>query len=377
VKSEFINNIINNEKLVQINELKLSSETSVEVQKYILETIADFTSLEMNKRPFVAPDDQSRALSLISHHNLEAIFQSMILQETVPAEIWASWKNNRIFTLFKNTQTLKCTAQITDMLAASGIESVIMRGLPLSHLAYPDPGMRPMHDIDVLISPDDIVEFERVMESNGHKPIERLRSQLVYEIEGNIFEFHWSVLTAKRYRNTLNSQNLIKRKVTYTFQEGTIYSLSNEDELIELILHLFVHHDLNRFLSLVDIALIIRHRNIDWNYIISFCKNTGLSKMFFLTLSFVNNIFDLGKSSEISPLLTGKENASKYHDAYLKYLFGGITLKHYFSHKASLLYVAESSSLKALQFFRFFSKSEFRTLMTHIRIKKSVTEKNH
>ncbi len=49
------------------------------------------------------------------------------------------------------TETL---AEIIAALRAARIESVVLKGGALAHILYPEPGLRPMEDLDILVSPD-------------------------------------------------------------------------------------------------------------------------------------------------------------------------------------------------------------------------------
>lgn len=43
--------------------------------------------------------------------------------------------------------------EIIDALSAAGIEAVVLKGAALMHLLYPEPGLRPMRDLDLLVAP--------------------------------------------------------------------------------------------------------------------------------------------------------------------------------------------------------------------------------
>ena len=53
-------------------------------------------------------------------------------------------------------------------LAAQGIEAIVLKGGILSHLAYPEPGLRPMEDIDLLLAPDSLAAARHTLLSLGY-----------------------------------------------------------------------------------------------------------------------------------------------------------------------------------------------------------------
>jgi hypothetical protein len=51
-----------------------------------------------------------------------------------------------------------------------GIETFLLKGAALAHLVYPEPGMRPMKDLDFLVRPQDARSLELVLVNLGYQP---------------------------------------------------------------------------------------------------------------------------------------------------------------------------------------------------------------
>jgi hypothetical protein len=57
-----------------------------------------------------------------------------------------------------------------------GIDALVLKGGVLAHLIYPEPGLRPMEDIDILVSPDQLGKAHEVLSSKGYSaPLEKTR----------------------------------------------------------------------------------------------------------------------------------------------------------------------------------------------------------
>ena len=59
---------------------------------------------------------------------------------------------------------------LSDILVAfevAGIPVLVLKGAALAHLVYPQPGLRPMRDIDLLVKPDDVAHARRLLGQLG------------------------------------------------------------------------------------------------------------------------------------------------------------------------------------------------------------------
>ena len=66
-------------------------------------------------------------------------------------------------------------------LSEQGIEALVLKGGALAHLVYPEPGLRPMEDIDILVAPDCTSLAREVLLSLGYvAPLESSRYDRLY-----------------------------------------------------------------------------------------------------------------------------------------------------------------------------------------------------
>ena len=93
-----------------------------------------------------------------------------------------------------------------------------------------------MEDIDILVAPSRRSDLLEVLKKNGHEPEKLLRSQDVFRINGFYFEIHYSFLTAKRYRGRIDTDAFIDSRRPVETKDGVFYCLSDENELIGLVL---------------------------------------------------------------------------------------------------------------------------------------------
>jgi hypothetical protein len=156
---------------------------------------------------------------------------------------------------------------------------------------------------------------------------------------------------------------MLDARVRIGAAEGIIYRLPIEHELIELVAHAFVHHELQGFTRIMDIALVMARPGIDWEAIGTWCRNARLSNMYLFTLSFADALFGGGDEAfrkHIHAKLPWR--AGRLFASYAKLYFGGDNLLHYFCRKKNMFYVAERPGVKLNQFWRLFSASHFREM---------------
>jgi hypothetical protein len=70
-------------------------------------------------------------------------------------------------TWFSNQGRLAQLVQVRDALAEVDVEMVVLKGVALAYGAYPNPGLRPMDDLDLMVRPVDVKRALGVLEGRG------------------------------------------------------------------------------------------------------------------------------------------------------------------------------------------------------------------
>lgn len=334
-------------------------------KRFVLDVLTAFVKDQSEKLGIPKDLDWEWTAPLVSSHDLGPLFKLTLPDQSLPESVLRQWLREEQITFVRNTRALSAALTLSEILDMASINSAVIRGLPLAHRVYPSLTVRPMDDVDVLISPKDRQSLEAVLEKNGYQPAKRLRSQLVYHIYGTVFEIHWSLITPKRYRKSVSSEMLLEDRKTLELSEGKIYHLSEFNELIGLVAHLFVHHELDGFIQLLDIALLARKSSTNWNRLSEWCQKNRLSRMYLFTLSFANKMFDLGLDSQLElfnqslPLDT-----DRVFQAYTDKLFRNDRLNHYWRRQRNLFFVAESNSIKFRQALRMIAYDELKKFLS-------------
>ncbi len=329
-------------------------------QQFILDVVRCFIKKENKGQLIPKYLNWTWINNIVLNHNLGPIFKHTLAGHEVPEFISTQWNQEQLITFVKNTRALFSAIKLFKIMDAAAIPSAVIRGISLSNHIYPGDclSLRPMCDVDMLIRPCDRENVKNVLDAEGIHIVKRLRSQLVYRVNDIAFEIHWSLLTPKRYRFAVNSEIFLETRQRIDLPEGRIYCLSYEYELIGLIVHAFVHHELKGILALMDMAILIEHYTLDWQFIAKWCKKARLSRMFVFTLSLLDYLFGLNLDEKLSLFERFSSNDDKAFEAYARRFFDGDNLGCYLRRKRNLFFVAEHPITKLKQICRLFAVDE-------------------
>lgn len=318
----------------------------------------------------IEPQTMSR---WVEAHGLEGLFYQAQDAGGGLAAVLPRWRHKAMAELLANLRALKATVQLFGLLDQAGIEAVAMRGVVLANRDYASPEERSMRDADILLRADARSAVLHTLELAGHRPSERLRSQEVYTIDGVALELHWSLLTAKRYRGCIDEAEWLRQRSPLHTPDGRLYALPLEYELIGLVVHAFIHHELGILKQLLDIALFMNDEKLDWPWIAKWCRGNHLSRMFALTLHLVNELFFLEAKafSRHFPLSSPASSGARRVQAWIDPFFSRAGLGNYLQLKGNMLHAAETPERWFRQAIGFFSASELRDIRRRYRSKHS------
>lgn len=161
-------------------------------------------------------------------------------------------------------------ADLREVLAAfsaRGVATVLMKGTPLAYQIYGSPDLRPRGDTDLLISVDAIRTMREVMKSLGF--VERttsgdehgLRQATFTRIDAygveRAYDVHWGVTNSPVFASVLPFDAVLAHAQPVPALGPHALALALVDALLLACVHRVAHHhDSDRLIWLVDIALL-------------------------------------------------------------------------------------------------------------------------
>jgi hypothetical protein len=203
-------------------------------------------------------------------------------------------------------------ARISGAAKELGIDIVVLKGVVLSVLAYGQLALRSPGDIDLLVDPAKVLEFERVLlqlgyvryEPKAHLTPRRLRHYLKYykhfayvnDRKGINIEVHWRLF----HNNHLAEPEFLSKTVQVNIGPGTVSTLPPQ----ELFLYLCVHggiHGWPVLKWLADIGALLRGMSAEeLRVIAALASERGLKPEFHAALMLVDSFLNV-KPPDIDP----------------------------------------------------------------------------
>jgi len=146
----------------------------------------------------------------IAHENL----QRLGLLQTLKADVVERLEHHSIDCRFAFDRGLHTMREVVGVLTRAGIRNVLLKGPSLSVSCYPEPALRPMHDIDILVPEQDRLGAVRLLldrfayrqeypEAYYAKGTMTQRLLLPRTKELLPVEVHWDLVNSKALRRSL------------------------------------------------------------------------------------------------------------------------------------------------------------------------------
>lgn len=209
-----------------------------------------------------------------------------------------NWQRKTLLTNLKRQGQLR---QMIEACRSEEIPFLLMKGLWIVDQLYPHMGGRASGDIDILLKPDDMPRFTRLLQREGYALDPRIHDIRDISHENNEFplptlddssrfDIHWS-MTHPRKESPINEAKIWARSITINLGGETCQTLSLEDHLLTLCFHAAIHH---RFLyvgprALIDIAQAIKMppQPIQWEDFVARAREMGWNRGVWLMLDLV------------------------------------------------------------------------------------------
>lgn len=157
-------------------------------------------------------------------------------------------------------------SEVLAHLASRGIETLVLKGGALAYLIYEAPEMRPRSDIDLLVAASDMTAVRKAMQELGFREHlssgdeEGLRQTTFFRNVAGLehsYDVHWAVTNTPVFALAGRWDELRKRSVPVPALGPHARGLDPVDALLLACIHRVAHHhDSDRLIWLVDIALL-------------------------------------------------------------------------------------------------------------------------
>lgn len=214
------------------------------------------------------------------------------VKSLVPEDIWRGFQSCYYTVAGRNTLLSQKLYTILSSFNQSGIEVILLKGMALIHTIYSSIALRPMHDIDILINKKDFFLAENKLKELGYNnssfyPEDFLKDDVIVDV-------HWELMNVTRVKSRKKSyridiDEIWKSSLPIEIGGEKTRILSPEYCLMDLCLHLTLHHGLQGLMWFMDIARLIEYykNEIDWNKFIEKSFEYKICKLIYYVLFYV------------------------------------------------------------------------------------------
>ena len=201
---------------------------------------------------------------------------------------WQQLRNSAITCGALHAMLERAQQQIDQVLKHTGISVIWLKGIVFAGTIYPEPYLRPMSDLDVLIPEQDsqaaIQALEKVgyyvIDDSGHligenDPLKEKTSHH-YTLTGGVgssvhLELHYNMLgSGASFLPKTQLEWFRKQVKTYSFDRKEIIGLTPEAALLYAVGHALIQHGMVEFYLLwfLDMHLLVRQYELDWGIVV-------------------------------------------------------------------------------------------------------------
>lgn len=240
----------------------------------------------------------------LRHNVMPLLYRNLqeICPDAVPAGILAPLQA-RYESQARDTQRLaEELVRILPALEAAGVLAVPWKGPALAQKLYGNPFLRESGDLDIMVEGPDVAKAQEVIRHFGYEfsylpnlakladDVQNRRELLFHRSDGAVLELQW------RFASRLacvkdDPERFLQRFETVSVAGAPVRSLPLETYLLILPIHA-TKHKWGQLKLICDIAEILNHTELDWQYVVREAHDLGLRRMIEIGVVLAETLLD-------------------------------------------------------------------------------------
>lgn len=231
----------------------------------------------------------------------------------IPDWVRSEWETQRREAVANALHHVQVLEELAGLFEARDIPFILLKGMGLSKIYYPDEGLRPCCDIDLLIRKDAYEAARAALAVIGFRPrhphLETEKRELFGEIEFDrqgprtlTVDLHWDTLMASWRPPSLLGEAIVWDCPNRIQVGGQIVRvLGGEVLLLYLCVHFAFHHVFDGLLLLCDLFLVLKRDGdrIDWDRLLQMADRHQCRQAVYYALTCVQSLLDAQVSSSV------------------------------------------------------------------------------
>ena len=212
------------------------------------------------------------------HRLIPLLYAQLGASPALPPELRADWQAEHRVAALRAMLTRQELIDCANLLEAAGLAPIALKGAWLTRHAYPDPALRPMRDIDLLVPRDGVLAGYAALLAAGYTELEPPEMPLAQVVRldkhmppllaprGTVVELHHRLWEPDgRLDHASPAQNEAALRSRAVCDDDGLHYLAPHDTLAHLIVHAVYSHRLDCGpLLLPDIDFLVQAAPIDW-----------------------------------------------------------------------------------------------------------------
>jgi Uncharacterised nucleotidyltransferase len=221
----------------------------------------------------------------------------------VPAEVQQRLRALYLKSAVRNAVLLRQTTEAAAALGRLGIPVMLLKGIHLCRFVYPEPALRVMADVDLMVPRDRLARAEQMFLERGFGPLPRADIEercswsnhlAKLQKEGApVYELHWGI-ERPTSPFKIDLDGLWSRARKAALDDSEIHLLGPEDLLLHLAIHGSYHHGFDRagLKALIDVNAVVKKHGgeIDWRVLAERANQWEASGFAYTTLRLAREI---------------------------------------------------------------------------------------
>ncbi|MFM2484965.1 nucleotidyltransferase domain-containing protein [Celerinatantimonas yamalensis] len=252
-----------------------------DMKAILLELISPKDSITASQLAVLTDAHWQQLIHMAREHRIAPLLYWRLKEKKLqlPAVLWQTLKEYYQRAVIRGLTMQAELLKLHQLLEQAGIAHIALKGSYLSYFVYPNPALRPMRDIDLLIPDEQLMAAYQLLLAQGyvHPPkyqgdVQSAQAMLKHLMPLQspsqvVVELHNKVLNPDDWpgEDLTTDPHFWARCRDVDMAGRTIHFMSATDLLLHLIIHASYDHKFNNGpLILSDIAFLIQKEPIDW-----------------------------------------------------------------------------------------------------------------
>ena len=231
------------------------------------------------------PVDWNQVIAVAQREGLVGMLLASDVADSMPPTVYRQLDEIRFQTRSYNARRRLELENWLDRFDASGISTIVLKGVALTALVYERSALRPMSDVDVLVRREDFDRAGDLLRADGflpHREVTRsderaLRTQVGWvrqEPPNDSLDLHWHLVDSGYYARHVPIQWFWDHTINVPFGKRDMRVFTPEAQLLHMAAHFELHHAGRNLLGLYDVAALLHKFGdaMDWDLALDTAK---------------------------------------------------------------------------------------------------------